>query len=232
MIKDHIDFGSERIDFTLQYVERKTLGISVHPDRSVDVYAPMDANGDTIKSIIRKRAPWILKQQDHFLSFEPRTPQRKYISGETHLYLGRQYQLKVVKNLEEQVKYTGRFIEVHANNKEHVEALLYGWYVKKANLWFKKLSTPLIKHFEKYNVRPKKIEIRKMKYRWGSCSSTGRILLNPELMQAPKPCIEYVIIHELCHLIHHDHTKAFFELQTKEMPDWEKWKMRLEHLLS
>jgi len=71
-----------------------------------------------------------------------------------------------------------------------------------------------------------------MKFRWGSCSTSGRILLNPELIKAPKACIEYVIIHELCHLVHRDHTKAFFNLQTREMPDWEKWKEKLELLLA
>jgi hypothetical protein len=81
-------------------------------------------------------------------------------------------------------------------------------------------------------VKPIKLEINKMKFRWGSCSTSGRILLNPELIKAPKACIEYVIIHELCHLVHRDHTKAFFNLQTREMPDWEKWKEKLELLLA
>jgi predicted metal-dependent hydrolase len=71
-----------------------------------------------------------------------------------------------------------------------------------------------------------------MPTRWGSCTSKGKIILNPELIKAPKGCIEYVIIHELCHLIHHDHTQKFIDLQTKEMKDWEKWKMKLERLLA
>jgi predicted SprT family Zn-dependent metalloprotease len=71
-----------------------------------------------------------------------------------------------------------------------------------------------------------------MPTRWGSCTPKGKIILNPELIKAPKGCIEYVIIHELCHLIHHDHTQKFLDLQTKEMKDWEKWKMKLEKLLA
>ena len=72
----------------------------------------------------------------------------------------------------------------------------------------------------------------KLEKRWGSCTPKGKIILNPELIKAPKGCIEYVIIHELCHLIHHDHTQKFIDLQTKEMKDWEKWKMKLEKLLA
>jgi hypothetical protein len=71
-----------------------------------------------------------------------------------------------------------------------------------------------------------------MPTRWGSCTAKGRIILNPELIKAPKACIEYVIVHELCHLVHHDHTQRFLDLQTKEMPEWEKWKNKLERLLA
>ena len=71
-----------------------------------------------------------------------------------------------------------------------------------------------------------------MPKRWGSCTPMGKIILNPELIKAPKACIEYVIVHELCHLIYRDHNQKFFDLQTKEMPDWEKWKMKLEKLMA
>ena len=70
-----------------------------------------------------------------------------------------------------------------------------------------------------------------MAKRWGSCTPNGKIILNPELIKAPKGSIEYVIIHELCHLIHHNHTKAFYNLQQRMMPDWKKWKERLEYSL-
>lgn len=71
-----------------------------------------------------------------------------------------------------------------------------------------------------------------MPARWGSCTAKGKIILNPELIKAPKVCIEYVIIHELCHLIYHDHTQKFLDLQSTEMPDWEEWKLKLEKLLA
>lgn len=228
-----IEFGSEKIEYQISFVERKTLGITVQPDQKVLVKAPLDSSLDKIQQKIRKKAPWILKQKDHFLSFEPRTPKRRYVSGETHLYLGRQYQLKIIKDSKlERVKYTGRYIEVHTKEKENAAQMLEDWYLEKAQIWFHKLATPIINRFKKYNVEPKSIVIKKMLYRWGSCSNTGRILLNPELIKAPKACIEYVIIHELCHLVYRDHTKAFFDLQLKEMPDWEKWKNKLENILA
>lgn len=227
-----LEFGSEKIEYKLDFVDRKTLGITVLPNKEVLVKAPLNSQIEKIQKKVRKKAPWILKQKDHFLSFEPRTPERLYVSGETHLYLGRQYQLKITISEKEEVKYTGRFIEVFTPNKERARLLLLNWYKTKADIWFSKLAKPLVNRFEKYNVSPNKIETKSMKYRWGSCSTKGRILLNPELIKAPKACIQYVILHELCHLVHRDHTKAFFELQTKEMPDWEKWKNRLENILA
>jgi predicted metal-dependent hydrolase len=80
-------------------------------------------------------------------------------------------------------------------------------------------------------VEPSGLYIQDMPKRWGSCTPKGKIILNPELIKAPRACIEYVIIHELCHLIHHDHTQKFFDLQTKEMPNWVKWKERLEKIM-
>src|SRR5690625_525511 len=100
--------------------------------------------------------------------------------------------------------------------------------IEKEQIKFAEYAEPLIQRFKKYDVEPKILFIQNMETRWGSCSAKGNIILNPELIKAPKPCIEYVIIHELCHLIHRNHTKAFFRLLSKEMADWEKWKERLE----
>lgn len=233
-MKKQIQFGSETIDFDLIFSNRKTLGISVRPDKSVQVKAPEGSSLDKINSKVKKRVPWILKQKQHFLSFEPRITERKYVSGESILYLGRQFQLKLIKSNQKEVKYMGKYIQVYSPclEKKDIKLLIDEWYREKANKWFTELALPWIERFEKYQVKPSRLEIKKMKYRWGSCSAKGRILINPELIKAPKACIEYVIVHELCHLIYHDHTKAFFALQAKEMPDWEKWKNKLENLLA
>ena len=85
--------------------------------------------------------------------------------------------------------------------------------------------------FEKYGVTPSSLYIQEMENRWGSCTPKGKIILNAQLIKVPRPCIEYVITHELCHLVHPDHTKAFWELLQKEMPDWERWKNKLERFM-
>ena len=231
-MKAAVKFGSKTINFRLEYSDRKSLGITVTPEMEVLVKAPKDTSMEKVKEKIRKKAPWIIKQQSFFLSFQPKTPQRKYISGETHLYLGRQYRLLIQIGKEEFVKLQGKFIIVETTEKAGVKNLLNNWYLQNARIKLPLIASPFIDRFKKYKVEPSSFVLREMPTRWGSCTSKGKIILNPELIKAPKGCIEYVIIHELCHLIHHDHTQKFVDLQTKEMKDWEKWKMKLEKLLA
>jgi predicted metal-dependent hydrolase len=227
-----IQFGSKTIDFRLEYSGRRSLGITVTPEMEVLVKAPAGTSIEKVKEKIRKKASWIIKQQSFFLSFQPKTPQRKYVSGETHLYLGRQYRLQIKIGKEESVRLKGKFIVVTAAEKSRTKDLLSGWYLEHARLKFHSVAAPLIDKFKKHKVEPSSIVLREMPTRWGSCTPKGKIILNPELIKAPKGCIEYVIIHELCHLVHHDHTQRFIELQKKEMRDWERWKVKLEKLLA
>ena len=159
-------------------------------------------------------------------------PKKKYVSGETHLYMGRQMMLQVIISEKAGVKYKGGHLEVLTPDKKNTGEILESWYRERAKLKFAEIAQPLIQKFEKYDVAPSSIRIQKMPTRWGSCTSSDKIILNPELIKAPKPCIEYVIIHELCHLVHHNHTQKFMDLQTKQMPDWERWKDKLENLLA
>ena len=231
-MKSYINFGSKKIDFQLTYSPRKTLGISVNPEMEVLVKAPDGSALEKIKELVKKKAPWIIKQQSFFMGFYPKTPVRKFISGETHLYLGRQYKLKVIKAKKNYIHFNAREIQIHWKEKDSAKKILNEWYRLRAKLKFSEIAEPLIQKFKKYKVEPRSLDIQEMPSRWGSCTTKGRIILNPELIKAPKACIQYVIIHELCHLVHKHHTEKFFKLQTKEMPDWEKWKGKLENLLA
>ena len=227
-----IQFGSKEILFQVSFSDRKTLGITVTPEMDVLVKAPLNTPIDKIREVVRKRAAWIIRQQSYFLAFYPRSVTRKYTGGESHLYMGRNYQLKVILAKVNRVSYKGRYLEVMTNDKAKVKELLLQWYEEHAKQKFPEIAKPLIERFKRYHVEPKGIYMLAMKKRWGSCTAKGKIILNTELIKAPKGCIEYVIIHELCHLVHHNHTNRFIELQTKEMPDWEKWKNKLETLLA
>ncbi len=229
--RDHIQYGATIIDYDIEFAQRKTLSICVNPDSSVCLRAPIDATLEQIQQKVHKRASWILKQKRFFESFGTSTTKRQYISGESHLYLGRQYMLRVKESNVNAVHYQNNIIEIECRHKKDAGILLQTWYRQRANIKFQEYAQPIIEQFSVYGVKPHSLSIKKMDKRWGYCTIDGHITLNPRLICAPRCCIEYVITHELCHLIYRSHNKEFYALLTKEMPHWEKWKAKLERTL-
>lgn len=231
MTKDNILYGSTRIEYGIDFALRKTLGIRVEPDGSVWLKAPKDACLEDIRKKVLHRAPWILRQRHYFETFGIPTTERQYISGESHLYLGRQYMLRIRKSDCNTVHYQNNILAIECRNKKDAKKVLQQWYGERAEIKFSEYAKPIVEHFSVYGVRPESISVRKMEKRWGYCTKDGYIYLNPRLICAPRGCIEYVITHEMCHLIHRNHTKDFYALLGKEMPHWEKWKTKLERML-
>jgi len=229
--RDHIQYGATIIDYDIEFAQRKTLSICVNPDSSVCLRAPIDATLEQIQQKVHKRASWILKQKRFFESFGTSTTKRQYISGESHLYLGRQYMLRVKESNVNAVHYQNNIIEIECRHKKDAGILLQTWYRQRANVKFQEYAQPIIEQFSIYGVKPQSLSIKKMDKRWGYCTIDGHITLNPRLICAPRCCIEYVITHEFCHLIYRSHNKEFYALLTKEMPHWEKWKNKLERIL-
>lgn len=229
--RDHIQYGATIIDYDIEFAQRKTLSICVNPDSSVCLRAPIDATLEQIQQKVHKRASWILKQKRFFESFGTSTTKRQYISGESHLYLGRQYMLRVKESNVNAVHYQNNIIEIECRYKKDAGILLQTWYRQRANVKFQEYAQPIIEQFSIYGVKPQSLSIKKMDKRWGYCTIDGHITLNPRLICAPRCCIEYVITHEFCHLIYRSHNKEFYALLTKEMPHWEKWKNKLERIL-
>ena len=230
-MKGVIHYGRRQIAFDVLYATRKTMGIAVYPNTHVVIRAPHDAKSKEIEKRIQKRARWILKQVDYFKQFQPRTPPRQYISGETHLYFGKQYRLKVVRGKQAGVKLTRGQLLVELNgNKSRgvVKKYLDSWYLEKAREKFLESLEHCIPKFQRLGLGQPNLHIRSMRTRWGSLSKSGNLTLNPVLIQAPRECIDYVITHELSHLRYHNHGAEFYKLLERIMPDWEKMKHRLE----
>jgi len=223
--------GNKSMQAEVIYSKRKTLEIGVHPDRRIVVRAPYGTSSDTIKGTLKKRSRWIQRQIDFFSKFEPRTTDRKYLSGETHLYLGSKYRLKISIYEKDEVKLMRGFLIVYSRKgrePEKIKQQLDSWYKAKAKA---KFAESLNKCFQKFKTKGHeypRIIIRKMKTRWGSLSSKGVITLNINLIRAPRECIDYVITHELCHQVYKKHDAAFYRLLEKMMPDWERRKHKLE----
>ena len=234
--QNSIDYGKHSISYTVVRRARKTLEIAVEPDSTVSIAAPISASSESIAAKVRKRAPWILAQQRYFDQFNPRTPARRYVSGETHLYLGRQYRLRVVRSQSASVKLMRGTIEIQSccpDRSEETKALLDKWYKARARTKFLERINACLERFSRpAAVTPRGLTIRGMQKRWGSMSRGGRLSLNPRLIQAPADTIDYVITHELCHRIEPSHSPRYFRILKRAMNDWEKRKERLEQILA
>jgi predicted metal-dependent hydrolase len=222
-----LEYGKTSIDYQLSYIDRETLAIHVHPDLSVTIEAPLGSEFSEIEKRLQKRASWILRQQRNFRRYSFDIPPRKYVSGETHRYLGKQYQLKVSlsEDEKENVKMDREHILVGVRDKsdpERAKKLLIGWYRQRAYEIFRERVEIWFPRFERYGIKHPDVIVRQMRSQWGSCSIKGKMNLNLKLVMVPRQFIDYVIVHELCHLIEHNHGSAFYALMSKIMPDWEE----------
>jgi predicted metal-dependent hydrolase len=233
--KQSVLFGQTEITYCVNTSDRKTLAIHVYPDGQVMVDAPMTASHAAIAAKVKKKAPWIFKQQLQFEAYPPAMPQRRYVSGETHRYLGRQYRLLVNQGLVDKVKLVhGRLIveTPTPNNTEKVRTLMQDWYRLRAKAVFLDRYALCVKQVAKCDIHHQQgFQLRFMPNRWGSCTAQGNIILNPELIAAPKDCIDYVITHELCHLKERNHSQAFYKLLSVVMKDWELRRKRLNEMV-
>jgi predicted metal-dependent hydrolase len=226
-----VRYGDTMIEYHLTYAARQTLEISVHPDLRVTVTAPQDTAIEAIEAKVHKRANWILRQQRDFALYLPHIPPRQYISGETHRYLGKQYRLKVIQDSDaEWVKLERGYLIVRTTDKAdtaHIKELVDTWYLRQARRVFRERLRLLLPRFERYDLPEFQFRIRELQSRWGSCTEAGTITLNLKLMQVAKPYIDYVIVHELCHLIEHNHSDRFYALLDRILPDWRERRQKL-----
>ncbi len=230
-----VQYGREEIRYeVITRPKRRTLGIEVHPDGKVLVLAPSNCDEITIEDKMRHRARWISRQLRTFKSYEPRTTPRQYLAGESHRYLGRQYRLRLVVRVEipkPTVKLMRGELIISGPRKllrAKIRELLRGWYLERARELYQRVLLESVGAFGRRIPAAPRIAVREMRGRWGSLSERGLMTLNAQLIQAPRLCIEYVIVHELCHTLYRNHGPAFFRMLKLRMPDWEQRKQKLE----
>lgn len=192
--------------------------------------APQGIKQNQIDAFLKKKWRWLDAQLTFFSKFNQKRYTKEYISGESFLYLGRQYQLKVKRANADKVRMLKGKLEVYTSvdsyDGQYTKKLLDGWYKEKRDVVFNERYSQMLKNFELDNAP--ELHVRQMPRRWGSFVSKQKIILNPILIQAPKDCIDYVITHELCHMYHQNHGKQFWSLLEKKYPDWQKVKEKLE----
>lgn len=231
-----VPFAGREIAFRLERsARRRTLGITVTAEGEVVVRAPEGAAVSEVEARVARRGAWILRALGEVARTPPRTPERLFVPGETHLYLGKQYRLDVRRSLKERVRIEGEYIvlEMHRPGQPGARAeLLASWYVERARALYEERLDALFPPFAARGHARPEILVRELEKRWGSLTGAGTVVLSRDLIRAPQACIDYVIIHELCHLEEPNHGAGFWKLLGRLMPDWEGRKEELEACLA
>ncbi|MHB1459527.1 MAG: M48 family metallopeptidase [Armatimonadota bacterium] len=207
---------------------RKTASISVSPKNEIHVIVPEHLSDEQVQAVVDRKAEWI-RSKIRFNS-EVKYPYkpREYVSGEAFTYLGRNYRLKVIAADAAPVKLdNGRFFVQVPSNVNHHER---GDYIlSELTLWYqsrglKKLKERVAMYAKRFDLKPVNVVVKDLRSQWGSCTSRGEIAFNWKIAIAPISIMDYVVAHELCHLIHHDHSKEYWRLLESVMPDYKERK--------
>lgn len=234
MVKHSISYGDKTIDFEVIRKNVKNLNLSIRPDMSIFVSANEKVPIEDILEFVHAKAPWLIKNTLYFKDVQPEhNTEKDYVSGETFKYLGRQYRLRVEEvEKNEGVKLYQDYFYLYVKDKTNrgkKEKLMDAWFRSKAESTFLESLNRVYPIIQKYDIPIPQIQIKTMKARWGSClEDKGVILLNYELIKAPKLCIDYVVLHELIHFKYRNHDKQFYDFMISLMPDWKQRKEILD----
>lgn len=219
-----------QIEYEIKFSKRKTLNITVERDRKIIVRAPLNLSLEKIEEIVQSKRQWLKEKLNHIQKYPVDTKPKEFISGETLLYLGRNYQLLVVDEIIEGIEFNQRF-RISKLDQENANQLFKAWYMKQA---LQKIE-PLAKMYAKsLGVKYNEFKTSEMKYRWGSCTPNNNIIFNWRIIKAPMYVLEYLVAHELVHLIEDNHTERFWNILSIQVPTYQKAKNWLKvngHLL-
>jgi predicted metal-dependent hydrolase len=223
-------FGSYIYEYQLIKQDRKSLSLTVTPDLRLILKCPLQTDSARIEAFLQKKWFWLEKQLSFFKKYQRKIYEKEYVSGEGNLYLGRQYKLVVRRGKEDVVSLTRGQLIVHTTkdvtNGRHNKKLIDMWFAEKTERVLQDRCTEMLSSFD--YKQPPVLGLREMKKRWGSFLNKEKIFLNPKLIHTPKDCIDYVIVHELCHLKYKNHSSNFWKLLDEKYPKWEKVKDKLE----
>ena len=232
-MRGRLHYGLAEIPYRIVENQRLATRVRIHvgPGGDVEVEAPQGLGADLVHNAVQKRARWVVRHVEAASLAKTHALPRNYISGESHFYLGRRFKLIVVAAERGQSSvrlWRGRIeVTLPISDPVAVRRRLTQWYRAKATAHFSRKLAELVERIDEIDTVPD-FQLLAMEKQWGSCSPAGRLSLNPALIKAPVHCIEYVLLHELCHLVEHNHSKRFYALLGRYCPGWQAWKQELD----
>ncbi|WP_201777706.1 M48 family metallopeptidase [Ornithinibacillus californiensis] len=226
-----IEYGTRTIEFSVEFRKRKSMEISVEPPNIVNVVVPLDTTVEMIDQKVKKKAQWIVQKLFLFKDMEYQKINRELVNGESFMYLGRNYSLQLIKdeNIKEpNVKlFQGKFYITTPNmNQDQLRAALEKWYREKT---LEKVSEKVSYFQHLFKKKPNGIKVKEQHKRWASCTSKNELLFNWRCVMAPSHVIDYIVVHEMCHMYHPNHSQEFWDLLSSVMPDYERRKEWLKN---
>lgn len=224
-----IKLKDKLLNYKIVRSQRKTIGIIIKVDQELLVRAPQTTSLKNIERLLHKKTDWILRKLKKVAQIKPAPAAKKFINGEQFSYLGQKYEL-IIKNSSAAAK-----VELFSNKiivnypavqqgdyqarQPIIRKILVDWYRKQAKI---KIEQRILNYKDLLGVEPNRIVVKKQRKRWGSCSSKGNLNFNWKIIMAPPPIIDYLVVHELSHLVHANHSKAFWQTVASLIPEVEK----------
>lgn len=196
---------------------RKTLGLTVDRAGELVVHAPQSASDEELRKWVNRKLLWVHRKlaQKQAMNSAVRTPE--FVSGESFYYLGKNYRLRVVEHADVALSFDGeRFLLRRADINDAVRNF-HKWYLITGTPW---LTQRVSTWGPRLDVQPLRIKVTDLGFRWGSCGKNHVVHFNWRVLQLPVRCIDYVIVHELAHLLEHNHTREFWRILDRTLPDW------------
>jgi predicted metal-dependent hydrolase len=214
------------VDFQIIYSQRKTVSLSVERDASIIVRAPEGTPEEAIHRAVKAKKLWLYEKVQHKQKYPHHKQRKEFVSGESILYLGRNYRLEVKDEDIPGVVFRSRFV-ISRKNQPQAAQLFRSWYTERAH---ERLPRRAKDFADALGVYFNRVLVSDLKVRWGSCTPKSNLNFNWRIMKAPTSIIDYLIVHELAHLIEPNHTPRFWNIIAVQVPQvaWAKQWLR-EH---
>lgn len=231
MMRLMYDYGTDTIVFDVVFRNRNTLSIEIEPPNQITVVSPMGKTEDEILEAVKGKSKWIVQKLFEIREIKYRKNHKEYVNGESFIYMGRNYSLQIV--IDESCKvpeaklFRSRFyVKTQVKDDYFIKQALENWYKDKSK---EKINERIDYYQGFFDEKPKKVIIKDQEKRWGSCTKNNELLFNWKCVMAPSTVIDYIVVHEMCHMVYKNHSNEFWQLVKRVLPDFENRKDMLKN---